>query len=694
MKLHLPTKMLTALVAAMATCAYAEDYTLAEDTTLTPSGMVDSSVSYTSADSNSKVDLTITGATTTIYYLNSAGESAVFDGLDTFSLSNNNAETDESGLIRGYKNSGGRISMSNNNSVVLDNNDTVSTGSNMYGGVLRSYLSDININNNGSVSIQGNNYTTKATSNSNTYGGAVYITGACTYNMSNNGDVTISGNSLTSLATAHGGAVDVGQVSGHEVLSWDANKSITISGNTAEGKQARGGALHAKSLGTISNTVGTVSFSGNKAYSSASTAFGGAVSLEGNGDIRFKDNNAVEFNNNTAQGMAYTYNDPAAGGGAIHGINGTAFHFNGNKSVTFSGNTAVNENGKVIGGAIYATSAGSVVDISGNDSVTFSSNGAKGAGPAYTFGGAIYSKGGVSINDNKTVLFEKNYEKGGDNYRLRSIYAADTSSYNPVKVNLNLSSADGGTFTVKDSIKVSGELSLNADYNGKAQTGKFVFSGTDTEKHLNEIIAANTAEGQAARTATADEIEASRTYEVAGAITLHNGTLCLQDGVIIKAASLEIAAGANLELAVTPSTDAYAVGLAETATGAPIAATLHNDLVLQDNSRLTLNGGALDMQGNDVTIGNGVVMHIIMDSLDNLEGSTIALFLNAGNADAITLDNVNFIFTDDEEWKSGDITYNNDGTITVSNTKVIPEPTTATLSLLALAALAARRRRR
>lgn len=673
----------------MATCAYAEDYTLAEDTTLTPSGTVKSSVSYTSADSNSKVDLTITGATTTIYYLNKADD-AVFDGLDTFSLSNNNAVTDESGLIRGWENSGGQISMSNNNSVVLDNNDTVSTGSNMYGGVLRSYLSDININNNGSISIQGNNYTTTATSNSNTYGGAVYITGACTYNMSNNGDVTISGNSLTSLATAHGGAVDVGQVSGHEVLSWDDNKSITISGNTAEGNQARGGALHAKSLGTISNTVGTVSFSGNKAYSSASTAFGGAVSLEGNGDIRFKDNNAVEFNNNTAQGKAYTYNDPAAGGGAIHGISGTAFHFNGNKSVTFSGNTAVNETGKAIGGAIYATSTGSVVDISGNDSVTFSGNGAKGAGKDYTYGGAIYSKGGVSINDNKTVLFEKNYEKGGDNYRLRSIYAADTSSY----VNLNLSSADGGTFTVKDSIKVSGELSLNADYNGKAQTGKFVFSGTDTEKHLNEIIAANTAEGQTARTAKEAEIKDSRTYEVAGAITLHNGTLCLQDGVIIKAASLEIATGANLELAVTPSTDAYAVGLAETATGSPIAATLHNDLVLQDNSRLTLNGGALDMQGNDVTIGNGVVMHIIMDSLDNLEGSTIALFLNAGNADAITLDNVNFIFTDDEEWKSGDITYNNDGTITVSNTKVIPEPTTATLSLLALAALVARRRRR
>ena len=108
MKLHLPTKILTALVAAMATCAYAEDYTLAEDTTLTPSGMVDSSVSYTSADSNSKVDLTITGATTTIYHLNSAGESAVFDGLDTFSLSNNNAVTDESGLIRGNENSGGR----------------------------------------------------------------------------------------------------------------------------------------------------------------------------------------------------------------------------------------------------------------------------------------------------------------------------------------------------------------------------------------------------------------------------------------------------------------------------------------------------------------------------------------------------------------------------------------------------------
>lgn len=680
----------------MATSAYAETYTLTEDTTVTPTGLIDSSIGYTSADSNAKVDLSITGATNTIYHLNNAGESATFNGLDTFSMSNNNAVTSESGLIRGNKNSGGEISMSNNNNVVLDNNDTVSTGSSMYGGVMRSYLGNININNNGSVSIQDNNFTAAATTNGNTYGGAVYVTGDCTYSMSNNGDITISGNSLTTTgsATAHGGAVDVGQGSvGYEVLKWDANKSITVSGNTAEGRQARGGALHAKSYGTISNTTETVSFNNNKALSSNSTAYGAAISLEGNGDINFKKNNVVEFKNNIAQGKGATYNDPAAGGGALHGINGTAYHFNGNKEVTFCDNVASNASGKAVGGAIYATSTGSVVDISGNDKVTFIGNSVVANGLDYTYGGAIYSVGGVSINDNKTVLFEKNYETDGTNYHLRSIYAKNYSSSKQA-VNLNLSAADGGTFTVKDSITVSGNLSLNADFNGKSQSGKIIFSGVDTEKHLNEIIAANTAEGEIARNASAEEITASRTYDIGGNVTLHNGTLSLQDGVVVNSASLTIASGATLEFSVTPSIEAYEISLADIAIGSAAAATINSDLILQDTACLTINGGIVDMKGHNVVFGNDVVIHIVMDSLDNLDGTTLALFENAANEASLTLDSVNVIFSDDNESMVGDITYNNDGTITISNSKLIPEPTTATLSLLALAALAARRRRK
>ena len=688
MKLHLPLsvlRMLTVTAALIPAVTMAEITGLTEDTILTPTGSImtttSDSMGYTSADAADKKDLTITEATTTVYELG-RDKSLSFDGLDVFSMKDNNAVTAESGLIRGNKNGLGTISMSNNNKVVLDNNDTVSTGSNMYGGVIRSYRVGVNINNNGSVDITNNNYTTTASSNSNTYGGAVYVTGENPFNMSNNGAVNISGNSLTSKATAHGGAVDIGQISGTEVMKWDANASITVSGNKAEGNQARGGALHAKSATTISNTTGTVSFSGNEAYSSASTAFGGAISLEGNGKVNFQNNSTVEFINNSAQGNAYTYNDPAAGGGAIHGINLTTFDFTGNKEVNFIGNVASNANGKAIGGAIYATSTGSIVNISGNDNVTFSGNGVEAAGAAYAFGGAIFSKGGVALHDNQSVVFEKNYEKGGDTYRLRSIYARDTSSSNPV--NLALSAADGGTFTIKDSITVSGNLDLNEDYEGKSQNGTFIFSGKTTESDLNAIIAAHTAEGETARKATAEEITLSRTSDIAGSITLHNGTLSLQDDAILKATELIIKEGATLEGICTNEEIAMVFAMsAEDEAVLDSVASLDADLVLEDGAILNMVGGSIDLNGKALTMGSNVQVSYTGNAA---EGEEVVLFRNVGSTDA-----TEFELTLNGKTTTATLS---DGNVVVEYTASVPEPTTATLSLLALAALAARRRRK
>ena len=693
MKLHLPLNILRTLCVAAIVApavALAETNRLTEDTVIevndTMMTQTSGSLSYTSADASDRKDLTITGATKTAFVLGK-GESLSFDGLDVFSMTDNKAQDGESGIIRGglEKVKGGYISMSDNNKVILDNNDSVAPGGSMYGGVLRSYLVDVNINNNGSVDITNNNYTTTASSQSNTYGGAIYVTGDCLFSMSNNGAVNISGNSLTSKAAAHGGAVDIGQVSGKEVMKWDANQSITVSANTAEGKQARGGALHAKSETSISNTAGKVTFSENKALSASSSAYGGAISLEGNGQVHFNNNGAVEFLNNTAQGKGQTYNDPMAGGAALHGISGTTFDISGNKEVTFTGNVSSNASGKAIGGAIYSTAAGSVVNISGNDNVTFSGNGLVAAGASHAYGGAIYSKGGVSLHDNKSVVFEKNYEKGGDSYRLRSIYAADTSTYRPVTVNLSLSAADGGTFTIRDSITVSGDLSLNADYEGKSQTGTFIFTGKTTESDLNEIIAANTAEGETARTATAAEITLSRTSDITGSITLHNGTLSLQDNAIVKATELVVAEGAVLE-GMLSSDMVMALGLDDADEALLTAATLDADLVLEDGAIVNLNGGNIDLNGNALTMGSNVQ---VTYTGTVAEGEEVVLFKNVGNAAG---DGTEFELT--LNGKSTIATVN-DGNVVVDYTApAVPEPTTATLSLLALAGLAARRRRK
>ena len=74
-------------------------------------------------------------------------------------------------------------------------------------------------------------------------------------------------------------------------------------------------------------------------------------------------------------------------------------------------------------------------------------------------------------------------------------------------------------------------------------------------------------------------------------------------------------------------------------------------------------------------------------SLENLEG--ITLFETTGNTTG--LEDLTVTCVDkDGETKEMAVAYNNGAVVTTT----IPEPTTATLSLLALAGLAARRRRK
>ena len=566
MKPHLPVSLFRALLLitmATATTAWSAVTVLTEDAEIKNQSSAlmtkdSESMGYTSADSNARKDLTISGSSSLLYILGQDKDLS-FEGLDVFSLVDNKAVSAEGALIRDLRNTTGQISISDNSQVIMNNNDSIATDSNMYGGVIRSTGHDLHIDNNGKVEIKDNNFSSTYAdgerTQSNTYGGAVYFSGAA-FSMSNNGDITISGNSLTNVltqtqwgirgTTAHGGAIDIGTFATGSSVTWDNNASITVSGNSAIGYQARGGALHSKSELTISNTTGSIVFSENSAVSEYSMAYGGAISLEWKGKMTFSDNASIDFLNNATKGYGKPVNDPQAGGAALHLINNNSFIFKNNGDISFVGNVSSNVDGRALGGAIYAAGTTAEVLFSGNDSVTFSGNGLEAASGNTAYGGAIYSRGGVSFRDNTTVLFEKNYEKTGDEFRLRSIHAKDYSTYQPAPVNLVLSAADGGSITFKDSITVSGNLDLNAKYDDKAQTGSIIFTGATTESDLNDIIADYTPEGETARTATDAEIAASRTSEVVGTITLNAGKLSVQEGAMLNAGALDVKAGATL----------------------------------------------------------------------------------------------------------------------------------------------------
>lgn len=433
-----------------------------------------------------------------------------------------------------------------------------------------------------------------------------------------------------------------------------------------------------------------VSFNENTGTSNGSYAYGGAIYMDDNSTVEICENDSVSLSQNFLASSNYAF------GGAIYvaqdsydtGERNSHVTISNNKDVNFIGNTVSSQQKNGYGGAIYVASRGSV-DLNDNTGkVNFINNGVSYKSDAeQQHGGAIYlsdATAQLSIRGNNEVVFAGNYELNtySDTYCLRSISA------NKKDTQVLLSAKAGGSIEFRDSIYINGNINLNKDYNGTAQTGKIIFTGRTTVEDLEAAIAANTAEGVEAREATEQEIINSRTSVITGTLAICNGTLSLQDGAIIDATTVTIASGAELEVLLTAEQGITTFGLEEAA----IAATLDAKLNLEEGASLTIDGGLLDMQGHNVILGNNVTINAKNLTVNN--DNTVTLFSNikeltlAGNAaedGTITL-NINGV--------EQEATYNAlNGSITIT-ADAIPEPTTATLSLLALAALAARRRRR
>lgn len=124
-------------------------------------------------------------------------------------------------------------------------------------------------------------------------------------------------------------------------------------------------------------------------------------------------------------------------------------------------------------------------------------------------------------------------------------------------------------------------------------------------------------------------------------------------------------------------------------------ATLNANIVLGKDSILSMEG-CLTM-GSSVALASGITIDLTTDLLTRLyQGEAIDLF---ASVDSLTLDGLNIdhdtitevSFNVDDMVQTFDMAYSNAGTVSIT---LVPEPATATLSLLALAGLAARRRRK
>ena len=454
-----------------------------------------------------------------------------------------------------------------------------------------------------------------------------------------------------------------------------------------------GGAIYGGYDSTIMlSNNGSVSFSGNTA-SSSSSASGGAI--YGKRTITLSGNGSVSFSENTANS---SYDD--AHGGAIYGSSYSTITLSGNGSVSFSGNTA---SGKfAYGGAIYGDDSSSIT-LSDNGSVSFSGNTASGSSDAY--GGAIRVYGHLFIQNNDSVLFEKNVEKSGSSYRLRSIDAGGSGNV------ISLSAAEGKSIEFRDSVYIASgsTFNLNADYTDDEgvvhkQTGDIIFTGAYTEA---DLLAVKGSKG------TAAEILNSRTSEVYTQTKLYGGRLRVEDGAIYQGQGIIAHAGSEATVLVKDATLSHsgydltfnAGTTLELVGDSKLAGNLMmlSGSILSLDSTMNLNGSLT--LGNEVVLGGGLLDDILsmkagdtltlVSGLESLHLQTQSLIRSLEYITLLSgeLVNASDYFVNLKGYSGLVFSYDSN-TQTLNVIYAIPEPTTTTLSLLALAALAARRRRK
>ena len=184
-----------------------------------------------------------------------------------------------------------------------------------------------------------------------------------------------------------------------------------------------------------------------------------------------------------------------------------------------------------------------------------------------------------------------------------------------------------------------------------------------------------------------------------GDITVENGTLILEEAAITSDITMNsgtlqflgdcqtgelILNGGTIyfgENAVTLDVEGLASTVTTVTTGA---------MTLNSGTIYVADNYVIDLRGEDLTLTEKVNIVMSVDSLDNAEGLTI--FEAVGN-EVEGLDKLSVTLVDSTgAEKEMAVSYSSDGSVVTTTT--VPEPTTATLSLLALAALAARRSRK
>lgn len=557
----------------------------------------------------------------------------------------------------------GRVSFIENMSM-----STYSTSDIQGGAILGPYNNSMTLTHNGSVEFHSNSAINMTSSPyASARGGAVFVYDFSDITLNNNGNVIFSDNAAFSESSIASGGAVCG--SNGNRISLSNNGSVSFFGNTvssgsSSSSSASGGAIYLFDSGRIIlDYNGSVNFSANMVCSAYFSAYGGAICSSLHGDISLSHNATVNFSENIASSttsLSYT----SVEGGAIYG--GADITLSNNDSVIFCGN-------KVISACISA------------------------------HGGAIWVSGNLSICNNHSVKFYQNAEVSNGSYRLRSIYGGGHGDV------FSISSAKEGCIEFLDSIYiVEGSIvNLNNSCGELQQTGDIIFTGATTVDDLYEV------KGKVY--GTDEEVLASRTTEVNTLTNLYGGRLRVEDGAIYQGQGIMVHEGSAATVLVKDATlnhDGFALTFnAGTTLQVEGESLIVGDVLMLAQSVFNLDGettinGALalglgmQLAGNVLTevqnlqVGQSITLVSGLESLAvqtqslmrSVEYTTVmdGYEVQASEYFSNLAGNTGLVLRYDGEA----------GTVSISQTQAVPEPATATLSLLALAALAAHRRRK
>lgn len=560
-------------------------------------------------------------------------------------------------------------------------------------------------------------------------GGAMYFTAGSTGTISQNGSVNFENNSAT-----HGAGIYAAGA-----VSISGNGSVLFSGNTAE----EGSAIYAMSGSKVDicDNTGSITFTNNESATGAihvcssaevNLRNNAAVILEGSNDkdmcvlygeagstARISGNAGVTV---TGQEMIYSSIIRTAGALYLHDNTG-AVELNNNSALQASGGVFTLEgssallsicgnSGSIIATGNYAAKAGGLIHaasgshilICDNADVTITDNSSR-SGAA-----AIDSDGSIHIRNNAgRVIFGNNSVDDEENgFTLCSIRAD----------NAQFSAAAGHSIEFRDSILISPAneetqaLVLNADYTDS--------SGT-THKQGGDIIFTG-----AADTANADssvDTAAPRHSKIDGATTLHNGRLIVTQQAMLEGASLSTTerSGATVVLSQGGYLNQVDVNIATGTTlqagdadiplllgTAPMEAETLQQLIentsvcgrfggstltLQSGSTYTMYGGILDLYGGSLNLSTGTDAITLSSTIaPTLIGEEYVLLLFSGVNHCEYDEDLRFTYNG-YEYGAEHLVYSSDESAVYLRNVIIPEPATATLCFLALAALTTRRRR-